>query len=329
MRIISRDALRRCTTAVAALGVATALTTAAFNTSAQAAPAARGADVPVSVSASGKVTVGTAAAKTAATTESGGRGSGRLADASGYSLKRKFPRNVRMLDGGKPTDVTPETVIGADGRTQITATTTYPNRVVGKLTFTAPNGGTYGCTAFLYGNNTVGTSGHCVYSHSAGVGWNSNFVFWPGKNGASNPYGSCGWSNANSVSGWTSSANPEYDYGSIRLNCTIGNTTGWIGMAWQTASYTGVNVNITGYPGDKAYGTMWQMSGPVTSSAVRQLFYSIDTFGGQSGSAVRISGCGTYCAIAVHSYGLYGGSPYNRGTRITEAAFNNFMTWKA
>ncbi|MQY02543.1 trypsin-like serine peptidase [Actinomadura macrotermitis] len=315
---------RTVLTAAATLSLGAAVL-AAPTAGAAAAPAP---NTPVARSASGKTTVGAAAARTAKTSLAGAKGSGRIADAKGVSFTRKFPKNVKMLGG----DLKAKDVIGADGRTQITDTASYPNRVAGKLTFTAPNGGTYGCTAFLYDDNTVATAGHCVYFHdnAANVhGWSSNFVFWPGRNGTSTPYGSCGWTNVYSVSGWTSSQNPEYDYGAIKLNCTVGNTVGWFGLQWQTASYDGTQVNITGYPGDKPSNTMWQMSGPIASSATRQLFYSIDTYHGQSGSAVRIPGCGAYCAIAVHTYGLYGGSSYNRGTRITEAAFNNYNTWKA
>lgn len=295
-----------------------------------AVQAAKAPNTPLARTSTGKTVVGGAVTSTGARSVTAAKGSGRVADATGVSRTRTFPKNVKWLDDGRST--APETVIGPDGRTQVTNTTTYPHRVNGKLTFTAPNGGTYGCTAWLYDNDTVATAGHCVYFHDNAAnihGWSSNFVFWPGRNGASAPYGSCGWSNAYTVSGWATDQNPEYDYGAIKLNCTVGNSTGWFGLRWQSASYDGTVVNITGYPGDKPANTMWQMDGPIASSGVRQLFYSIDTFGGQSGSAVRIPGCGAYCGIAIHAYGLYGGSPYNRGTRITEAAFNNLVNWSA
>ncbi|MEU6037660.1 serine protease [Actinomadura sp. NPDC047616] len=289
--------------------------------------AAASADTPVARSSSGRTSVGQApVAKATANSSSGFRGTGDLADADGVSFSRKFPKNVKMLGG----DFTTQSVIGTDERTQVTATTTYPYTVAGKLTFTAPNGLTYGCTAWLYDADTVATAGHCVYFHEGSThGWSSNFVFWPGRNGSSTPYGSCGWATAYSVNGWINDQNPEYDYGAIKLNCSIGNTTGWHGLRWQAASYDGTQANITGYPGDKPANTMWQMSGPIASSATRQLFYSIDTAGGQSGSAVTIPGCGANCGIAVHAYGVYGGSAYNRGTRITEPAFNNYVSWSA
>lgn len=223
-------------------------------------------------------------------------------------------------------------VIGSDNRTRVTATTTYPNRAIGLLRFNDPAGNPRRCTAWLYDESTVATAGHCVYTHDNTNnihGWNSGFLFYPGRNADQSPYGSCGWTTAYSVNGWTADNNAEYDYGALVLNCSVGTTVGWFGLHWQSASYDGTSVTVRGYPGDKTPTySMWTHSGPITSSATRQLFYQIDTAGGQSGSPVYMPGCGTYCGIADHAYGRYGGSNANRGTRITEAAFNNYLNWR-
>ena len=65
-----------------------------------------------------------------------------------------------------------------------------------------------------------------------------------------------------------------------------------------------------------------------TISAVgpRKVYYTTDTMGGQSGSAVyRIVNGGRY-AVAVHAYG---GSTANSGTRINAEVYNNITAWKA
>ncbi|MFD2451399.1 trypsin-like serine peptidase [Ideonella paludis] len=134
-----------------------------------------------------------------------------------------------------------------------------------------------------------------------------------------------------SVTGWTSSANPEYDYGAARLNCTVGNTTGWLGRAWTTASQVGVPIGIFGYPGDKLSGTQWGGAGAVAVSEARKTRYPIDTAGGQSGApVVQADGtgpgtCQGDCGIAIHAYAASGGN--NSGTRITQAVNNNLQTW--
>ena len=85
-------------------------------------------------------------------------------------------------------------------------------------------------------------------------------------------------------------------------------------------------VTVRGYPGDKAFGTMWTMSGSIESSAPNQLCYSIDTVGGQSGSPVYTS---ANHVIAIHAYGTGGGtacSTLNSGTRITEGLYNLILS---
>jgi len=213
-----------------------------------------------------------------------------------------------------------ESIIGADNRYQITNTTTYPYSAIVHVTSSIG-----GCTGWLIGNNTVATAGHCVYGNS---GWATNVRVYPGRNGSSTPYGSCGYTRLYTVNGWTSSRSPEYDYGAIKLNCTIGNSTGWFGFRWQSASLTGQPSYISGYPGDKPYGTQWRSNDYIRITETRRLFYANDTYGGHSGSPVWNDGAScSPCGIAIHAYGV-GSNGYNGGTRITEAVFNNLQSWK-
>ncbi|HEY0606315.1 MAG TPA: serine protease [Herpetosiphonaceae bacterium] len=213
-----------------------------------------------------------------------------------------------------------ESVIGTDSRYQIFGTTSYPYSAIVHITSSIG-----GCTGWLIGPNTVATAGHCVYGNS---GWATNVTVYPGRNGSSTPYGSCGYSTLYTVNGWVNSRSPEYDYGAIKLNCTVGYSTGWFGFRWQSASLTGQASYISGYPGDKPYGTQWRSNDSIRITESRRLYYANDTYGGHSGSPVWNDGAScSPCGIAIHAYGV-GGNGYNGGTRITEAVFNNLLNWK-
>lgn len=229
-------------------------------------------------------------------------------------------------------------VIPPDGRVKVTGTTTYPYRAIAKLSITFPSGITAGCTGWFIGSRTVATAGHCVYQAAYG-GWATSATAYPGKNGSSNPYGSSTAHRFFSVTGWTQNGDWNYDYGAIQLNSALGDTVGWFGFRWQSSNTFSGKYTVTGYPGDKPSGTMWRMSENPGIKGVNtyHLFYSIDTYGGQSGSPVYHyygSSCSAggvdSCSVAIHTYGT-GSQPfpqYNSGTRIREAVFNNLLSWK-
>lgn len=216
-------------------------------------------------------------------------------------------------------------IIGPDTRTRVNPTTVYPARAIALVTF---SGGS--CTGWFISKNTVVTAGHCVHEGPGGT-WRTNVRVYPGRNGSSSPYGSCTAKRLHSVSGWTNSGNETYDYGAIRLNCNIGNTTGWFGFFWQAASLNGISVTVAGYPDDKAF-QQWKSTGPIAASQTRQVFYKNDTRPGQSGAPVYYNrpNCGQ-CSMGVHAYGVHGASPHNannHATRINESVFNNLLSWK-
>jgi len=227
-----------------------------------------------------------------------------------------------------------ETVIGTDGRVRITGTTTFPYRAVVHIT----RDGNGWCSGWMINANTVATAGHCVAPGGTGAFYTGTFRVFPGRNGASTPYGSCTARRLYSVNGWVGSGDETYDYGALKLNCTIGNSTGWFGFWWQSGTLTGLSATTSGYPGDKPFGTMWRSIDQIRVTHDRQLFYLNDTIGGQSGSPVyqnRAAGssfCSGQCVMGIHAYGLHGGAPHstnNHGTRITQAVFNNLMSWRS
>ena len=224
-----------------------------------------------------------------------------------------------------------ESVIGADDRVKITATGSYPWRAHASLLITARDGSMWIGTGWFIGPHTLMTAGHVVYIKNSGVPGRDGFVnsvkVMPGRNGSTLPYGSVTSSNLRTVQGWASSGDQDYDYGAIILNTNLGSQTGWFGFGvYSDATLKASVANISGYPGDKPDGTQWYAARRVASVGPRKVYYDIDTYGGQSGSAVyRIVGGSRY-AMAIHAYG---GATANSGTRIVTPVYNNMVAWKA
>jgi glutamyl endopeptidase len=223
--------------------------------------------------------------------------------------------------------MSPNSVIGKDTRKRVENTTAYPYTAIAMLIVSFRGGRTQLCTGFFIAADTVATAGHCLYQRSLGRA--TKVLVIPGNNVNERPFGSCLGAWAYSVTGWMNDRNSLYDYAAIKLNCDTGVTVGWFGMLATSSSLTRTSVTITGYPGDKKpTGSMWTASGKISSSAERQVFYTISTGGGQSGAPVYKRGCGAYCALAIHASGTGGSHPHtNAGTRITQAAFDNLVAW--
>lgn len=224
-----------------------------------------------------------------------------------------------------------ETVHGPDDRVQINNTSAYPWRVHASLLITAADNSQWIGTGWFIGSRTLITAGHVVYIKNSGVDGRDGFVksmaVMPGRNGSNLPFGSVTATNFRTVVGWAQSGDQNYDYGAIILPSPLGEQTGWFGFgSYSDATLQASNVNISGYPGDKPSGTQWYDWQKVASVGPRKVYYDIDTFGGQSGSAVyRITGGSRY-GVAVHAYG---GATTNSGTRITKPVFDNFVSWKS
>jgi len=245
------------------------------------------------------------------------------------------PKTSKLKDIGEasfgPPPPKAETVHGPDNRVKITNTSVYPWRAHASLLITAADNSHWIGTGWFIGPHTLMTAGHVVHIKNSGVpgrdGWVKSIDVMPGRNGSSLPYGKVTSKNFRSVIGWTSSGDENFDYGAIIIPTELGNTTGWFGFGVYSDADLKASVgNISGYPGDTPAGTQWYDAHQIDSVNARKVYYDIDTFGGQSGSACyRIINGGRY-GIAIHAYG---GASTNSGTRIVTPVFQNMVNWKA
>lgn len=215
-----------------------------------------------------------------------------------------------------------ESVIGTDGRILISNTTIYPWRAQAKLFVTFPDGGVRGCSGTLIQAKYLLTAGHCVHNKSYG-GWYTKIEVVPGLNNTYKPYGSAFATYARTYQSWINNKNPNSDMALVTLDRSIGNSTGWLGYKYYS-TINGVTGNIAGYPGDKGGLKLYYHSGPISSSTSQRVSYSIDTYGGQSGSGVYRITDGKRYVFAVHTNG---GTTTNSGTRLDSAKVSNITSW--
>ena len=184
------------------------------------------------------------------------------------------------------------------------------------------------CTGTFIGPDTVLTAGHCLYDNFT---WTANIRVVPAKNGFSEPLGSQFAVNWWVPDGWILFENTLFDWGVIKMpDSTLGNAAHWLTVAvatTDTLSRPDFNPAIIGYPGDKPFGTMWLgFKDSFVLVGVNNLYYDIDTSGGQSGSAIFSSNTGGKpffaWVVGVHTTG---GSFWNSGIRINVFQLNDIL----
>lgn len=234
-------------------------------------------------------------------------------------------------DGG---NFIPHTVIGLDTRQAVPDTTAFPARAIVQILFRKREGlGQNLCTGTMIGPDIVLTAGHCVHGGTTMGRWYTDYEIFPGRNTASTPFGTCKATRLYALRGWTSAVSVGdsrlYDLGAIRLDCRIGDRTGWFGIAPLPDSAFGQDSTVQGYAADKPpAGRQWTSLDEFRVIESEKAFYQNDTFGGTSGSPVFT---GTdYHITCVHTNGLHGSgnwARFNACTRVTPERLATIVGW--
>lgn len=262
---------------------------------------------------------------------------GQLSEDSLLALKKASPIYANYESGSKNADghdngFVPFSVIEPDTRKVVTQTTVLPNRTVVLISFAdGREGTTYRCTGTMISANTVLTAGHCVFDGDPKGNWHKDFHVFPARNGPVAPFPTCGAKKLFALTGWVGSSDPDqarwFDLGAIKLDCNVGQETGWVSLSASTDSQLKGESLVVGYPCDKTpEGRQWESKDRIRVSTERKLFYQNDTYGCMSGAPVFVGGK----LVAVHTSGLYGEEPWasnNSGTRITSSDIAALLAW--
>ncbi|MBX9623235.1 MAG: hypothetical protein K2X82_05430 [Gemmataceae bacterium] len=228
---------------------------------------------------------------------------------------------------------TPETVFFPDDRKRVADFDdpfAYPWRAICRLIVTARTGEQYLGTGWLISPRTVATAGHNVWLHRKG-GWAAKVEVTPAYLDGSAPFGSQESDDLRTVDGWahgtpgTPSA-AQSDYGAIVLPRPF--SVGFFGFGvYDDPALWGMTVNVYGYPADKNDGSaLWGHFRKLVDVTPKQLFYNIDTYGGQSGCPVFVKEGDEYTSVGIHNYG---GESSNFATRIDPVVYADLEAWKA
>lgn len=212
----------------------------------------------------------------------------------------------------------PETICGTDDRTWVEKPALAPWSGNCLLLITTSNGNTAYGTGWLMGPRLVITAGHCVHEGDDGDFYRQIEVI-PGTDGSAAPFGSRVSTNFRAAELWKSAGKRSHDYGAILLDQPFDGAP----FIRQPVVKSDVElstgeVELAGYPFDKL-PQQWFDSDPISQVRTDIIRYNLDTFAGQSGSAVTHGGA----VVGIHNYG----GCNNSATRITPAVLMQLSAW--
>jgi len=218
-------------------------------------------------------------------------------------------------------------IFGADDRRIVTDTRILPWSAVGhiKSSFDKVS---YTGTGVLIGNKTVLTVAHNVFDQK--LGWATEIVFTPGKNGETEPFGRAKAVKMIPRDEWINSGTETCDIAILVLDSPIGENAGFFKIVVRPSSFfDDLTLHAAGYPGDLIFGFMYSAVGKAVAATGNELHYTIDSEPGQSGSPIWYidSTDNSNCLVGLMKGAITAGDGIteidNIGIRITQ----EFANW--
>lgn len=207
-----------------------------------------------------------------------------------------------------------------------------PNRAiipycpVGKLFMTFDNKRFVG-SAWVIGEASVFTAGHCLYSHNDG-GWADNVLFVPQYHQANEPVGRWAATQMASLKGWTAGGSDKYkhDLAIFKVDRPIRPRTGSLGWLANGPAPQGCITGI-GYPAAAPFDgrEMWRSTGKYLGGANPLKAYN-DMTGGCSGGPWEIWRNGTPLTNGLNSH-RYTSDPKTMYSPYFGNGFINLKNW--
>ena len=221
----------------------------------------------------------------------------------------------------------PERVCYPDDRAIVTDTEIAPWNAMCRLEITFTDGSKAIGSGWMLTPTLVVTAGHCVHG-GRGRDYFQSVDVIPAPNGSAEPYGRMTSTKLRAAQAWIRSGSMAHDFGAIVLDRPFGSansapSTLQVRVASES-ELNGRDAMVSGYPADRASATQWFDLDTITRVYPDQLEYRIDTYGGQSGSAVVLNDQ----VVGIHNYGGgYSPECTNLATRITPEVLGQLQEW--
>lgn len=250
--------------------------------------------------------------------------------------ERKLPnykkyKPYKILDSSVPSEAiqqlfTPYVVIGQDGRRVVEDATVSPFKQISYIELEWAGGWGW-CTGTLIGKDTVLTNGHCVVDPDTHQGIRGAYVF-PGLNNNHYRYGAYEVVDYFVTSHWINTGDSAQDFAVLKLAPYYGNNAGDVAGYLPIKQVTNIanqTIKVYGYPSDKISNTgtysQWGMSGSVEREDTSLAFYQLDTFNGQSGSAL-LNNANEIVGVHRGGYSFTDGQTFNGGPKMIKPVYD-------